>query len=139
MPDNAFIGKPEPPIEPELAEALGPAKKLWDRFVKNLARKHGVTEEEWKAYSKNSGWTFRLKREGRTIVYLSPYRGSFLAAFTLGDRAVAGAHDSDLPEWVKETIREASRYAEGTAVRIEVKQAKDVAAVEALAVIKLEH
>jgi hypothetical protein len=40
---------------------------------------------------------------------------------------------------VIKTIAEARRYAEGTAVRIEVKQVKDVAAVEALAVIKLEH
>ena len=110
-----------------------------DRLVICLARKHGVTEEEWKAYSKNSGWTLRLKRKGRTIVYLSPYRGSFLAAFALGDRAVAAARESDLPEWVMKIITEAKRYAEGTAMRIEVKQAKDMAAVEALAVIKLAH
>lgn len=36
-------------------------------------------------------------------------------------------------------VADARRYAEGTAVRLEVKQAKDVGAVEALAMIKLAH
>jgi hypothetical protein len=61
MPDNAFIGKPEPPNDAELAEALGSTKRLWGRLVANLARKHDVTEREWKAYSRKSGWTLRLK------------------------------------------------------------------------------
>jgi hypothetical protein len=139
MPDNAFIGKPEPPNDAELAEALGSTTRLWDRQVANLARKHGVTEREWKAYSRKSGWTLRLKRKDRTIVYLSPYRGSFLAAFALGDRAVAAAQRSALPDAVIGIIAEARRYAEGTAVRIEVRQAKDVTVVEALAAIKLAH
>jgi hypothetical protein len=36
-------------------------------------------------------------------------------------------------------IAETRRYAEGTAVRIEVRRASDMAAVEALAAIKLAH
>lgn len=139
MPDNAFIGKPEPPNDAQLAEVLGSTKSLWDRLIANLARKHDVTEQEWKAYSRKSGWTLRLKRKDRTIVYLSPYRGSFLAAFALGDRAVAAAQRSGLPESVIGIIAEARRYAEGTAVRIEVKRASDMASVEALAAIKLAH
>jgi hypothetical protein len=139
MPDNAFIGAAKQPTEAQLAEALGSAKKHWDRLVTNLAQKHEVTEREWKAYSKNSGWTLRLKRKTRAIVYLSPYRGSFLAAFALGDRAVAAARASDLPEDVLQLIAESRRYVEGTAVRIEVRTVRDVRVVEKLSVIKLTH
>ena len=139
MPDNAFIGKPEPPNDAELADVLGSTKRLWDRLVVNLAREHDVTEQEWKAYSRKSGWTLRLKRKGRAIVYLSPCRGSFLAAFALGDRAVAAARESGLPERVMKVVAAARRYAEGTAVRIQVRRTSDMAAVEALAAIKLAH
>jgi hypothetical protein len=139
MPDNAFIGAPKQPTDAELAKVLGSAKKHWDRLVTNLEQKQNVAEHEWKAYSKNSGWTLRLKRKGRAIVYLSPYRGSFLAAFALGDRAVAAARESDLPENVLENIAQSRRYVEGTAVRIEVRTVRDIKAVEALSAIKLAH
>jgi len=139
LSENAFIGALKHPADSGLAKALGPAKKRWDRLVTDLAQKHEVTEREWKSYSKKSGWTLRLKRKGRAIVYLSPYRGSFLAAFALGDRAVAAARESNLPEEILKIIAESRRYVEGTAVRIEVRRAQDVKAVEALSVIKLSH
>jgi hypothetical protein len=44
-----------------------------------------------------------------------------------------------LPENILKLLREAKRYAEGTAVRIEVKALKDVAVVKKLATAKLEN
>jgi hypothetical protein len=60
-------------------------------------------------------------------------------SFALGDKAVAAARQSGLPQSVIEMINEAKRYAEGTAVRIEIKQAKDIEIVKQLAAIKLAH
>jgi len=72
-------------------------------------------------------------------VYLGPRDGWFLAAFALGDRAVAAAKQSKLPAAVLKMIAEAKRYVEGTAVRIEVKEPSDVAVVKTLARIKVEN
>ena len=62
-----------------------------------------------------------------------------MAAFILGDKAVTAARKSKLPPDVLKIIDEAKRYAEGTAVRIEVHAAKDVNLVKTLAKIKAEN
>ncbi|RPJ83384.1 MAG: DUF3788 domain-containing protein [Acidobacteria bacterium] len=139
MQPNAFIGKAEQPTEAELSEVLGAASVLWDRLVSNLSEKHEVSIQEWNSYSKKAGWALKLKRKDRVIVYLSPAVDCFMAAFALGDRAVEAARQTDFPGEVIQTIDQARRYAEGTAVRIDVRTPEDVDVVEKLAVIKLEH
>ncbi len=139
MLPNAFIGKSHSPTVAELAGALGPAKELWDGLLASLASEHKLTVQEWNSYSLKAGWSLRLKHKGRNIVYLGPCRGAFRTAFVLGDRAVAAARQSDLPQSVIKIINEARRYAEGTAVRIEIKKAKDIETVTKLAGIKLAH
>ena len=61
------------------------------------------------------------------------------ASFALGDKAVAAARASGLPKRVVKIIDEAKKYAEGTAVRIDVNGPEDVAVVKTLAAIKLDH
>jgi len=59
--------------------------------------------------------------------------------FALGDKAVQAACQSRLPQQVIMIINEAKRYAEGTAVRIDVKKPKDVDIVKRLTAIKLDN
>jgi hypothetical protein len=99
----------------------------------------GAGDREWNSYSAKAGWALRLKHNGRNIVYLSPSAGRFLASFAMGDRAVEAARSSDLPATVINLINGSRRYVEGTAVRIEVMGADDVATVMKLAAIKLTH
>ncbi|MBI2926851.1 MAG: DUF3788 domain-containing protein [Verrucomicrobia bacterium] len=139
MLTNTFIDKPDPPTEADLAAVLGPTKALWDQLQVDLATEIKVDVQEWKSYSRKAGWALRLRHGKRAIVYLSPSRGGFTAAFALGDKAVQAARESGLPARVLKIIDEARRYAEGTAVRIDVKQPKDVEVVKRLAAIKLEH
>ena len=136
---NAFIGKQDRPTEEDLAAELGAAKALWDRLVDDLAKEYGITIQEWNSYSPKAGWSLRLKRSERTILYLSPCRGCFRAAFALGDKAVQAAYRSKLPPKEIKTIREAKRYAEGTAVRIDVSQPGDLVIVKRLTAVKLEN
>ena len=137
MLPNAFIGKTQPPTDAELSAALGPAKALWDQLLARLAGEHKLTTQEWNSYSPKAGWSLRLKSKGRNIVYLGPCKGAFRTAFALGDKAVAAARQSDLHPGVIKIINEAKRYAEGTAVRLEIKKAKDIETVTKLAGIKL--
>ena len=135
---NAFIGKPKKPTESELASELGTSKALWDELVDDLAKEYRLARE-WNCYSKKAGWALRLKRGDRNIVYLSPFRGCFRASFALGDKAVQAALASGFPKPVIKLIQEAKRYAEGTAVRIDVNEPEDISIVKQLVVIKLEH
>jgi hypothetical protein len=136
---NAFAGHARRPTGKELASALGRTDSLWQELVAALKRDLKLDGEEWNTYSVKAGWSLRLQWKKRNIVYLGPRDGCFLASFVLGDKAVAAARQSELPPRVLKMIDEAKRYAEGTAVRIEVREAKDVTTVKMLAKIKLEN
>jgi len=137
---NAFIGKRETPTDDDLAAELGrSAKGIWDRLLAGLAERHNIVTREWNSYSPKAGWSLRLKRDKRTILYLSPCRGCFRASFALGGKAVEAARASGLPPSVIRIIDSAKRYAEGTGVRIDVNGPEDIAVVEKLAAIKLAN
>jgi Protein of unknown function (DUF3788) len=135
---NAFIGHAREPADREVNAALGAAKPLWNQLLAELAAEHKLTRE-WNSYSIKAGWSLRLKRLGRNIVYLSPSRSGFMASFALGDKAIQAARASDLPGQVLQAIAGARKYAEGTAVRIEVKDSEDLEAVKRLVEIKLAN
>jgi hypothetical protein len=139
MLPNAFIEKPKKPTEAELTAALGPAKALWDQLLTGLADEHNLTFQGWNSYSRKAGWSLRIKRKERNILYLSPCHGGFLVSVALGDKAVQVARQSGLPQSAIKIINEAKRYAEGTAVRIEMKKPKDVEIAKQLAAIKLAN
>lgn len=136
MPDNAFIGFQKCPTEAEVAAKLGAAKTLWDQLIAGLAES-GIVDQEWNSYSRKAGWALRLKVKKRNIVYLSPYSGGFGVAFALGEKAVEAARHSTLPKRVIKIVEAGKRYAEGTAVRMEVTGANDLEAIVTLASIKL--
>jgi hypothetical protein len=136
---NGFTGKTKRPTEEELTAVLGPAKAVWDRFLAELAEENGVDVREWNCYSPKAGWSLRLKKKKRTIVWLGPCEGSFRVAFVLGDKAMKAARECALPERVRRILEEAPKYAEGTGVRISVKGVKDIAALKKLAEIKLAN
>jgi hypothetical protein len=137
---NAFAGSARQPNDEELTAQLGrPARAVWDRLIRDLADEYGVDVQEWSSYSRKAGWSLRLKRGQRTILYLSPSRGSFLASFALGRKALEAARQSGLPPKVTGIIAEARRYAEGTAVRLDVAGAEDIASVKKLAAAKLAN
>jgi len=138
MLKNAFAGHEKRPTESELSSALGSAEALWKNLIADLNRDLKLDAEEWNSDSIKAGWSLRLQRKKRNIVYLSPSTSCFLASFALGDKAVAVARVAKLPPSTHKLIDAAKRYAEGTAVRIEVHDAKDANVVTTLAKIKLE-
>jgi hypothetical protein len=139
MMTNVFIGTSHAPTPRELTAALGASKKLWDNLLAELTVACEIDSQEWNSCSPKAGWSLRLKHKGRIIVYLSPGQAEFLASFALGDKAIAAAKQSRLPALVMKLIDNAKRYAEGTAVRIEVRTAQDVATVKALAIAKVKR
>lgn len=138
-PVNAFIGKTSRPSDSDLERALGRAKPLWDRLIADLASEHEVAIQEWKSYSAKAGWSLRLMRGQRTIVWLAPCDGFFQVVFIFGDRALMAARQSRLSARVLRALDEAPRYPEGTAVRLKIRAAKDIPLVKTLAAIKLQN
>lgn len=138
-PPNAFLGKTARPSDADLEKALGRAKPLWDQLVAELASEHDVTTREWKSYGAKSGWSLRLLRGKRTIVWLVPSAGSFEVAFVFGEKAVAAIRESGMPAPVLRMLDGAPKYPEGTGLRFQVKAGKDIAVVKKLAAAKLQH
>ena len=118
---------------------LGRSRARWERLRADLVAALGPLADTW-GYSRATGrWFLQLKRKQRTVVYLVPRRGHFLATLALGEKACRAAKASGLPDSVLALIEQAPRYPEGRGVRLEVRNAGDVGAVEALACLKMVH
>lgn len=139
MLQNAFAGEAKQPATAALVRALGESHVLWQRLVDDLTRELHLDGAEWHTSSIKLGWSLRLARKKRNIVYLGPRAGFFVASFALGDKGVRAALNSELPAPVKKIIAQSKRYAEGTAVRIEVRSPEDATIVKVLAKIKIEN
>jgi len=134
MKAMSFDDKAKIPDAKALAKGLGAAKKLWDELVGDISEAYPPVTEAWGFYK---AWSLRLKRKDRTIVYLLPRDKHFLCAFVFGGKATEAARRTRLPKAVLREIEEAPVYAEGRGFRLEVKTAKDVETMKALAAIKM--
>lgn len=137
MPTNAFIGKTTAPTAAELAAALGPAAGAWRGLLEHLARDHAPVSREWKCFSPKWGWSLRVLRRKRTILWLSPARDVFTVLFILGDRAVRATRRAGLPVIIARRLAAAPRYPEGTGLRLDVRSPRSLPALRRLAAIKL--
>jgi len=130
---GAFTDRTRPPGEKELAVALGRAAAPWRDLRTRVEDTCPPIAAEW---GFSTGWSLRLKRGKRVLVYMLPCEGHFLASFALGEKAVAAAIAAKLPPTVLATIAAAPRYAEGRGVRFEVRAATQVKSIAALVAIK---
>jgi len=137
MTPNAFIGWTCAPTENEVAAVLGHVKPLWDSIAEDLADELGLTGSEWKCAGRKYGWSLRLKKGKRNILFLSPCEGCFRVAVILGDKAMDIARASDLNESAKRLLADAPHYPEGTGIRLEVSRPEDLPLISKLAKIKL--
>ena len=137
---NAFVGRTAQPSEEEVANALGASLKIWREFIAWMAEKEGVAEQEWKGpVAKKYGWSLRLKKKGRNIIYLSPGNDCFMASFVLSDKAISAAKAEHLPQAVQDALAAAPRYPEGNGLRLLVHRAGDLAAIRKIAAIKVAN
>jgi len=136
---NAFIGHTAKPSSLEVAVALGTSAVAWTQLIDWLADVHDVLVHEWKSDSLRYGWSLRLKKKDRIIVWLAPCQGCFRVSFVLGPRAMEIVHETHFPPPVQQAIAEAPHYAEGTGIRLIVHTPTDLLSVRTLAEIKLSN
>lgn len=118
---------------------MGSTKPVWDGLIADLAAEHDVAIQEWNSYSPKAGWSLRLKRGKRTILWLAPCECCFRVAFILGDKALLAARQSGLSAPALRALDQAQKYPEGTGVRLLIKGPKDIPTVKKLAVVKLAN
>lgn len=134
---SVFTDEAAQPGAGELAATLGRTHAHWESLVAHVEAEYTPLEKTWIFPGPNWGWSLRLKRKKRAVLYLTPCDGHFLAGFALGEKAIAAAHASGLPGPVLELIDNAPRYPEGRAVRIEVRKKTDVESVKKIAAAKM--
>jgi len=137
MAFSIFEDKKHEPTQPQLDEALGRSATHWKALVEHARSEYAPLTEEWGFSGAKWGWSLRLKRKKRTIVYLTPRAKHFVAGFALGEKAVVALRDAGLPAEVEQVIDEAPRYAEGRGVRLEVRTKRDLDVVKRIAAAKM--
>jgi hypothetical protein len=135
---SAFDDPAHPPTEVDLAAILGPASPLWTNLVADVARRASDTVEAWRYGGPTFGWSMRLVRKDRNLLYLTPQAGTFIVGVALGEKAIAAAEASGIASTrTLEIVAAAPKYAEGRGVRYPVALDDDLAVARELARIKL--
>ena len=134
---SVFDDKEKKPRPRDLELMLGRTNGHWHTLVSHISTEHAPLEETWIFSGAKWGWSLRLKQKKRTVLYLTPCQGYFLAGFALGEKAVESAHASSLPDTVVAAIDTAPRFAEGRGVRLEIRNKKDAESTKRLAAIKM--
>jgi Protein of unknown function (DUF3788) len=137
MSDNPLDDRSRPPTRTELEHALGTSAALWDELVSRLTERHRPITQHWNFSGPKFGWSLRLKRRERIVVYLTPRTGSFQVGIVVGEKAAAAARQGGARKRVLALIDAAPRYAEGRGIRVPVTSREALRAVEELAALKM--
>ena len=138
MTDRPFLDKAAPPDAKALHAALGRASGRWTELHDEVASRFAPTAEKWSYGGKAYGWSLQIRRAKKTVLYMIPCRGSFLASMAFGESACAAAKTSGLAPELLTLIAAAPVFPEGRAVKLEVRNQDDVANVVRLAAIRME-
>ena len=136
---SAFDDKSKKPQGSDLKRTLKRASTHWDSLISHVASEYPPLDETWNFSGAKWGWSLRLRQKKRTVLYMTPCEGHFLVGFALGEKAVKAAHRSTLSDSVLTIIDGARKYAEGRAVRIEIRTKKDLENAKKLSSIKMAN
>ena len=129
--------KPAPPSESDLAELLGPAYQLWTELRDAIRAGFAPATERWVNGGAKYGWSCRLERGKKGILYMIPAAGHFRVGVALPDAGRDAALAADLPAEIHAALASATKAIEGWPVRLPVRTPADISVVLKLAEIKL--
>jgi len=89
MSHSAFLDRSLKPDDAEIFKTLGPKVKYWKELKQHIEETYGPVTEEWKFYSKKSGWTLKVLLKKRNLFFFIPLKDHFLMTFIFGDKAVS--------------------------------------------------
>ncbi|MEW6736034.1 MAG: DUF3788 family protein [Acidobacteriota bacterium] len=134
---SAFDDQTHSPESNELMAILGPSAQMWKQLISAVAKNYPPIEAAWNFGGIKFGWSLRLKRKDRIILYLIPQNDQFLVGVVLGEKAVKAAYQCSLPASILELIENTRFYAEGRGIRLPVTTPEDLVIIEKLAAAKM--
>jgi hypothetical protein len=134
---SAFDDPARRPDPAELATVLGESVDLWEGLIDSVSAAYGLIDQVWKHAGAKIGWSMRLKRGDRILLYMTPQAGCFLAGVVLGERAAVAADGWGAPPALLKLINDASRHREGRGVRFTVNTLEDLAMAVMLVELKM--
>jgi hypothetical protein len=126
MATSIFDNKEIVPNEDDLKNVLKDKIEVWNQLISYLEEEYGSLTGEWKFYSKNAGWTYRVTGKKRNLVFLSPNDEYFLVTINMSVKVSKILLDMDFKEEIKKIIKETKAYREGLSVLIEIKSENDL-------------
>lgn len=139
MATSIFKDRDNKPNKERLSKVLGKTSEVWQTIKSELTSEHGELIEDWKYYNKKSGWILKALRKKRNLFFFVPLKDYFTISFVFGDKAVNAAERSDLPENIKQTLKNARKYIEGRGLQIDVKSMDDIEIIKKLVKIKISN
>ncbi len=136
---SIFQDKTIVPTDKDLASRLGTTFNLWIQIKDFVFEKYPKAIAEWNYSGIKYGWNFRIKDKKRAIIYFLPRDNYFKVAFVFGQKATDTIMDSDVSREIKNDLEQATKYAEGRGIRIDVKENQILADIEKLIEIKLAN
>ncbi len=140
MEDSSiFQDKTITPGEKDLAHALAGTYPLWTEIRDRVFELYPEGLAEWNYPGKKYGWSFRIKDKKRAIIYFLPRASYFKVAFVFGQKAVDTILTSPVSAEIKTALENATKYAEGRGIRIDVKNKTVLPDIRMLIEIKLKN
>jgi hypothetical protein len=132
---SALDDRAREPTPSDLRRVLAVADPLWRQLVSHASESFPPVTGQW-GHSARGGWSLRLKRHDRVLLYLTPQASAILVGVVLGEKAAQAAHAAGLPGPVLDLIDEAPRYAEGRGIRLTVATDADLTVAKQLLALK---
>ena len=129
--------RPAPPTSADFSDLLGPAGTLWTELQDAIRVACPNVTERWIYGGRKYGWSCRLERLRKGILYMTPDAGQVRVGVALSDAARETALSGDLPIAIREGLVATTKAMEGWPVRLAVRTPNDLASVLTLARIKL--
>jgi hypothetical protein len=139
MDTPIFPDKEKKPTDKNLSAVLGSCVELWHQIEKYVMEKYPDGKAEWNYPGKKYGWSFRIKDKKRAILYFLPGDHHFRVAFVFGQKAMDSVMSSTISQQIKNDLQNATQYAEGRGVRIEVKNKSPLPDIKKCIDIKLAY
>ncbi|PKP48293.1 MAG: hypothetical protein CVT92_16260 [Bacteroidetes bacterium HGW-Bacteroidetes-1] len=138
MSASIFDLKNITPNDAMLAQELGVAMDWLNQIRDFIENNYGDLSLEWKYCGQKSGWVLKIFNKKRNVLFVVPLHGSFKIAFTFGEKAFNIIMDSDVPDYIKQALLNASKYTEGRPVQLLISSNEQLPPVLELIVIKLK-
>lgn len=136
---SIFLDKEVIPMKEDLIDNLGITYKLWAELYDFVFSKYPSGFAEWNFPGKRYGWSYRIKDKKRAIIYFLPRESYFKVAFVFSQKAVDAVLNSEINIEIKTSLEQATKYAEGRGIRIDVKEDSIIPDIKKLIEIKLDH